>query len=309
MTSYAMLYGLMGLMLLIAIAMIVPTLLKTDDLKDSEGEEIYQGLLREALREEKSRLDEELNRGSLSKALHTELMQDLSRRAVEENRFATAGGDLLDSGAKPIKTPMAVITAGVIALVVGLTVGIYSLNGAPELMRLAQDQKVLEGTASMEAIETYLGDNPKDGRAWVLLARRKAEAGDFIAATDAYRRARQVNRKVAADPSVALEMGAALLSTESPAHFREAKDILVGALNADPENLQLVELTAIAAMQTSDWNLAVTHLRTILRNMSPDRPEYLRYESTLRELERRAAAESGESEKNAGASADAPKAK
>lgn len=309
MTSYAMLYGLMGLMLLIAIAMIVPTLLKTDDLKDSEGEEIYQGLLREALREEKSRLDEELNRGSLSKALHTELMQDLSRRAVEENRFATAGGDPLDSGAKPIKTPMAVITAGVVALVVGLTVGIYSLNGAPELMRLAQDQKVLEGTASMEAIETYLSDNPKDGRAWVLLARRKAEAGDFIAATDAYRRARQVNRKVAADPSVALEMGAALLSTESPAHFREAKDILVGALNADPENLQLVELTAIAAMQTSDWNLAVTHLRTILRNMSPDRPEYLRYESTLRELERRAAAESGESEKNAEASADAPKAK
>lgn len=287
MTSYAMLYGLMGLMLLIAIAMIVPTLLKTDDLKDHEAETIYRGLLKEALREEKLRLDEELSRGSLSTALHAELMDDLARRAVEENRRASAGGDPLATE----RTPMAAITAGVVALLVGLSVGIYSLNGAPELMRLSQDQKVLEGTASTEAIETYLGDNPKDGRAWVLLARRKAEGGDFVAASDAYRRARQVNAKVAGDPSVSLEFGAALLSTESPAHFREAKDVLSAALAQDPENLQLVELTAIAAMQTSDWDLALTNLRVILRHMSPDRPEYVRYEATVRELERRAAAD------------------
>lgn len=291
MTSYAMLYGLMGLMLLIAIAMIVPTLLKTDDLKDHEAETIYRGLLKEALREEKLRLDEELSRGSLSTALHAELMDDLARRAVEENRRASAGGDPLATEKKPMRTPMAAITAGVVALLVGLSVGIYSLNGAPELMRLSQDQKVLEGTASTEAIETYLGDNPKDGRAWVLLARRKAEGGDFLAASDAYRRARQVNAKVAGDPSVSLEFGAALLSTESPAHFREAKDVLSAALAQDPENLQLVELTAIAAMQTSDWDLALTNLRVILRHMSPDRPEYVRYEATVRELERRAAAD------------------
>lgn len=291
MTSYAMLYGLMGLMLLIAIAMIVPTLLKTDDLKDHEAETIYRGLLKEALREEKSRLDEELSRGSLSTALHAELMDDLARRAVEENRRASAGGDPLATEKKPMRTPMAAITAGVVALLVGLSVGIYSLNGAPELMRLSQDQKVLEGTASTEAIETYLGDNPKDGRAWVLLARRKAEGADFVAASDAYRRARQVNAKVAGDPSVSLEFGAALLSTESPAHFREAKDVLSAALAQDPENLQLVELTAIAAMQTSDWDLALANLRVILRHMSPDRPEYVRYEATVRELEHRAAAE------------------
>ncbi len=291
MTSYAMLYGLMGLMLLIAIAMIVPTLLKTDDLKDHEAETIYRGLLKEALREEKLRLDEELSRGSLSTALHAELMDDLARRAVEENRRASAGGDPLATENKPMRTPMAAITAGVVALLVGLSVGIYSLNGAPEPMRLSQDQKVLEGTASTEAIETYLGDNPKDGRAGVLLARRKAEGGDFVAASDAYRRARQVNAKVAGDPSVSLEFGAALLSTESPAHFREAKDVLSAALAQDPENLQLVELTAIAAMQTSDWDLALTNLRVILRHMSPDRPEYVRYEATVRELERRAAAD------------------
>ena len=291
MTSYAMLYGLMGLMLLIAIAMIVPTLLKTDDLKDHEAETIYRGLLKEALREEKLRLDEELGRGSLSTALHAELMDDLARRAVEENRRASAGGDPLATEKKPMRTPMAAITAGVVALLVGLSVGIYSLNGAPELMRLSQDQKVLEGTASTEAIETYLGDNPKDGRAWVLWARRKAEGGDFVAASDAYRRARQVNAKVAGDPSVSLEFGAALLSTESPAHFREAKDVLSAALAQDPENLQLVELTAIAAMQTSDWDLALTNLRVILRHMSPDRPEYVRYEATVRELERRVAAD------------------
>lgn len=295
MSSYVFLYGLMGLMLLVALIMVVPTLLRTAEPSDGQAEKIYRGLLQEALRGEKQRLDEELARGSMSEALHAELIDELKRRALEEERFAAAGGDPLATPKTPLKTPMAVIAAGVIALLVGLSVGIYAIQGAPELMRLSQDQAVLEGTASLEAIETYLEDNPKDGRAWVLLARRHAEAGDFIRSTDAYRRARAVNRKIASDPSVSLEMGAALLSTGSTERFREAKSVLVEALAADPDNLQLVELTAIAAMQTEDWPLALEHLKTILRNTSPDRPEYIRYETVVRELERRSAAHDGKS--------------
>lgn len=288
-SSYVLFYGLMGLMLLVALLMVVPTLLRPKDSADGEADAIYQGFLKDALTEEKRRLDEELERGSLSPELYAELRDELAHRAVEEHGRAASGGDPLSEAAKPLKTSNAVVAAGVAALLISLSVGCYAFLGAPELMRLAEDQTVLEGTATAQALETYLADNPKDGRAWVLLARRKAEAGDFIASADAYRKARMTDRRVAADPVISTEFGAALLSTNVPALFEEAKGVLTEALEREPDNMQLVELTAIAAMQTADWPLAARHLRTLLRTMTPDRPEYLRYEEALRELDRRAA--------------------
>ena len=91
------------------------------------------------------------------------------------------------------------LAVGVTSMMVLLSALCYGFLGAPEVMRLTEDQKVLQGTASAEAIETYLGDNEKDGRAWVLLAHRRIEGATSRGAAAAYREAFRVEKKIAAE--------------------------------------------------------------------------------------------------------------
>ena len=287
------LFALMGLMLVVAALFLVPTTSKSfDKEKTGSDEAAHRRALLEALREQKHRLDEDRASGRITEALYEELLTDLERRMLEEHegRPSETAEEAAETGtAKPLRMTPATLTVIVVAILVGIPTGLYTIMGAPEMMRLAEDQKVLEGTATPEAIETYLRDNSRDGRAWVLLARKRVEAGDYAGAATAYREARKAQTKVRNDPEVMLEFGAALLTAGEPRLLPEAKSVLQEALSTQPDNMKAVELLAIAAFQTQDWKLAAEQVRTVLGTLEPDSPRYVQYAETLRLLERREA--------------------
>ncbi len=287
------LFALMGLMLVVAALFLVPTTSKSFDKEKTGSDEAdHRRELLEALREQKHRLDEDRASGRITEALYEELLTDLERRMLEEHegRPSETAEEAAETGtAKPLRMTPATLTVIVVAILVGIPTGLYTIMGAPEMMRLAEDQKVLEGTATPEAIETYLRDNSRDGRAWVLLARKRVEAGDYAGAATAYREARKAQTKVRNDPEVMLEFGAALLTAGEPRLLPEAKSVLQEALSTQPDNMKAVELLAIAAFQTQDWKLAAEQVRTVLGTLEPDSPRYVQYAETLRLLERREA--------------------
>lgn len=287
------LFALMGLMLVVAALFLVPTTSKSfDEAKTKSDEDDHRRELLEALRDQKRRLDEDRASGRITEALYKELLTDLERRMLEEHegRPSETAEEAPETGtAKPLRMSPATLTVIVVAILVGIPTGLYTIMGAPEMMRLAEDQKVLEGTATPEAIETYLRDNSRDGRAWVLLARKRVEAGDYAGAATAYREARKAQTKVRNDPEVMLEFGAALLTAGEPRLLPEAKSVLQEALSTQPDNMKAVELLAIAAFQTQDWKLAAEQVRTVLGTLEPDSPRYVQYAETLRLLERREA--------------------
>lgn len=287
------LFALMGLMLVVAALFLVPTTSKSfDEGKTGSEEADHRRELLDALRDQKRRLDEDRASGRITEALYEELLSDLERRMLEEHEgrpSETAEEVAYTGGTKPLSVTPATLTVIVVAILVGIPTGLYAIMGAPEMMRLSQDQKVLEGTAAPEAIETYLRDNGRDGRAWVLLARKRVEAGDYAGAATAYREARKAQTKVRNDPEVMLEFGAALLTSGDARLLPEAKSVLQEALRAQPDNMKAVELLAIAAFQTQDWGLAAEQIRTVLATLEPDSPRYVQYAETLRLLERRAA--------------------
>ena len=287
------LFALMGLMLVVAALFLVPTTSKSFDKEKTGSDEAdHRRELLEALREQKHRLDEDGASGRITEALYEELLTDLERRMLEEHegRPSETAEEAAETGtAKPLRMTPATLTVIVVAILVGIPTGLYTIMGAPEMMRLAEDQKVLEGTATPEAIETYLRDNSRDGRAWVLLARKRVEAGDYAGAATAYREARKAQTKVRNDPEVMLEFGAALLTAGEPRLLPEAKSVLQEALSTQPDNMKAVELLAIAAFQTQDWKLAAEQVRTVLGTLEPDSPRYVQYAETLRLLERREA--------------------
>ena len=287
------LFALMGVTLVVAALFLVPTTSKSFDKEKTGSDEAdHRRELLEALREQKHRLDEDRASGRITEALYEELLTDLERRMLEEHegRPSETAEEAAETGtAKPLRMTPATLTVIVVAILVGIPTGLYTIMGAPEMMRLAEDQKVLEGTATPEAIETYLRDNSRDGRAWVLLARKRVEAGDYAGAATAYREARKAQTKVRNDPEVMLEFGAALLTAGEPRLLPEAKSVLQEALSTQPDNMKAVELLAIAAFQTQDWKLAAEQVRTVLGTLEPDSPRYVQYAETLRLLERREA--------------------
>lgn len=282
MTDTVLLYVVFGVMLVAAIAAILPTFLRARPNDAHEDE--HAAFLRNSLREEAERLEAEFAQGLHTEEAYRSLREDLERRAVEEMKETEA----TKSRVAPVSLRNAVI--GVVALMVCVPVMCYQLLGAPEVMLLVKDQQVFQGEArDVEQIREYLKVNEKDARAWVLLARRSVEQEDYRTALDAYRKGRSLNEKVAADPEVMLELTATILTLNERSAFPEAKELVRKALGVDPESPRTLEMAAIVMLTAEDWKGAVPYLESMLAKSSPDTPQYLRLAELLRETKEKAA--------------------
>lgn len=238
--------------------------------------------LLEALRAERREIEEALRSGGIGSAEAQALLADLRRRALEETRAA---------GPEPEGGSARAWILVVLAVVLGGSAAVYALVGSPELIELSEAQKVLEGRAPAEAVARYLERHPKDARAWVLLAHRRVEADDFSGAVEAYRRAIAASPKVAEDPDVLFEYGAAALTANEEGAFEDAKKRVLRGLALRPESGKGLEISAMLALATRDWKLARRQLAAIVRLTPPDTPQRRRFEAALRELDARIAAE------------------
>lgn len=282
MTDTVLLYVVFGVMLVAAIAAILPTFLRARPNDAHEDE--HAAFLRNSLREEAERLEAEFAQGLHTVEAYRSLREDLERRAVEEMKETEA----TKSRVVPVSLRNAVI--GVVALMVCVPVMCYQLLGAPEVMLLVKDQQVFQGEArDVDQIREYLKVNEKDARAWVLLARRSVEKEDYRTALDAYRKGRSLNEKVAADPEVMLELTATILTLNERSAFPEAKELVRKALGVDPESPRTLEMAAIVMLTAEDWKGAVPYLESMLAKSSPDTPQYLRLAELLRETKEKAA--------------------
>ena len=176
--------------------------------------------------------------------------------------------------------------------VTAVSVGLYAVNGAPELIGLEKAQAVYDGRADTPSIERYLESSPKDGRAWVCRsACCHVDEENFPKAAEAYRRGRAANAKVKADPAVMLELAATLLTIGGPDSMREAQPLAQGAVDGRPGDMKAVEILAVAASANEDWRTAAESLSLLMSTMNPDTPEYVQYEMTLKRLRELAASQ------------------
>ena len=283
------LYAVCAVMLVIALAALLPTIFRAKEAEtEAASAERAEKLVSEALRAEKAQLDHDFAEGRLDRAHYEAMLSDLRRRILEEQKPALSEEE---KGAErvPLKITRGALAALVIALVTFVSVGSYWFLGAPEMLELAEAQKVLQGTASAESIETYLEKAPKDGRAWVLLAHKKIDEGDFRTASRAYKAARDASEKIARDPDVMLEYGAAVLTAKETALYADAYKALREALVLKAGDPRAEPLALMGAVASEDWSGAAALVRSMIQKMPPDSADYMQAEQTLRMLEARAA--------------------
>ena len=123
----------------------------------------------------------------------------------------------------------------------------------------------------------------------MLLAHRRIDAGDFTGAAQAYRNGRASSDKVASDPDVSLEYGAAVFSARLEDMYADANAALAAALAARPGDAKAERLALMGAVAVGEWTRARDILRAMLSRMAPDSADYVDAEQTLRMLEARVA--------------------
>lgn len=292
MSDEILLYLILLLMLVLAVGALVPSLLRVgrEEASVEREDKAYGSAVTEALRRQRAQLDEDLKSGAVSAEQYEILADDLRRRALEEHD-AVFHDPNDGAGRRAGSFSGPVVTAAVVAGVTAVSVGLYAVNGAPELIGLEKAQAVYDGRADTPSIERYLESSPKDGRAWVLLARRHVDEENFPKAAEAYRRGRVANAKVKADPAVMLELAATLLTIGGPDSMREAQPLAQGAVEGRPGDMKAVEILTVAASANEDWRTAAESLSLLMSTMNPDTPEYVQYEMTLKRLRELAASQ------------------
>lgn len=284
------LYAIELLMLAAAVGVLLPTFLnkrlwaaERGRAADSSAEEARLSLS-EALQAEKRRLEAERDRAAITEAEYADLLEDLKRRTLEEFQAADKSAA---AGAKPRRFPCrrAPMAVGVVLMIALLSTTLYGAIGSPEFAELSGEER--GAPASTQQMAYYLERHPDNGRAWVLLAGRYAEASQFEEAAQSYRKGMDAEPKIAGDPDVLMAYGAAVLTAGDAAQYESAKKALLRAQELRPDDERATELVGMIAFASGDWRLAKRTLLEIMRTLPPDQPAYVRLEETLRELDMR----------------------
>jgi len=170
--------------------------------------------------------------------------------------------------------------------IVGLAIAAAILVvGVPEAE--APDAGALPVTR--EALKTHVARAPRDGRAWVLLARAELEVDRFREAADAYERGLATSRKAALDPGVWCEYADALGMAQGGRLEGRPRELIERALALNAAHPKALEMAGSAAYERGDFAAAARYWKQLLPQLAEGTPAHDELASAVARAERRAA--------------------
>jgi len=151
--------------------------------------------------------------------------------------------------------------------------GVYALFGDPAAVSVAPVAAPATGSVEIPVPGTradlvrHLAGHPRDGRAWVLLARMDLSADRYEPAADAYRRALEASPKVAADPGIWCEYADALGMAQGGSLAGRPRELVQRALALAPAHPKALEMAGSAAFEQREYGAAVRHWRMLLAQL------------------------------------------
>jgi cytochrome c-type biogenesis protein CcmH/NrfG len=118
-----------------------------------------------------------------------------------------------------------------------------------------------------DTLTAQVARDPRDGRAWVLLARTEFEADRFGEAAAAYAKAVAASPKVARDAGVWCEYADALGMAQGGSLAGAPRDLIVRALAINPAHPKALEMAGSAAYEARDYASAGRYWRELLLQM------------------------------------------
>ncbi len=130
--------------------------------------------------------------------------------------------------------------------------------------------------------------NPRDGRAWMLLAFSELRAERFEPAAAAIEQAVKVSRRIAADPAVWCEWADALGMTQGGSLAGRPTELIDKALALSATHPKALEMAGSAAYERRDFRAAVSYWEKLLPQLQSGSQPHAELSSAIERARRRA---------------------
>lgn len=274
-------------LLLVSLAVLLPSLLKESDAAPAHSSEdalrsLYRAQLQELVREREA--------GNLSDADFAQAEEELQRRLLAE----------LDQRAQPRvwanKPWLPRVSALLLAVVVPVAAFVlYVQVGDPQAAaRLAQSEDLGHGAgqvnvdAMVQGLAQRLQNEPDDLPGWVMLARSYEIMERYDDAVQAYQKALQVAVAQAVEPQEQARLWADMadaLGSANHGSLATAMDAINQALKLNPQQPKALALAGAAAVQIGEYAQAREHWQALLALLEPGSDVALRVQDDLMQLD------------------------
>jgi cytochrome c-type biogenesis protein CcmH len=207
--------------------------------------------------------------GELSSAAHRQCTEEIWHEVLDE--VAGAPSAPATAGRSP-----ALFLALTLPL---LAVSLYWACGNPgalagraesDLRMLAEDFGRVDVPNMIERLEAHVERTPRDGRAWVVLARLHMETDRFFEAAQAYERALGAAPAIGRDPQIWCEWADALGMTQGGVLAGRPLELIGRALALDPHHPRALEMAGSAAYDAGQYAIALSYWEQLYDRLAAD---------------------------------------
>lgn len=260
-----------GLLILIALAFILPPLLQHPDAtpvaSNKERREANIAIYRDQL----SELETDLQNGIVAKEQYQQDRDEIERRLLDDVKLSELDPKTTaDFRKRNVVYALAIglpLAAVLFYLKVGEMKALSPAATAPvtsEMSESPRSQEQIE--ANVSALVERLKANPADAEGWVMLAHSYSTMDRFGEAAGAYARATELQPNNA-------DLWAEYAFVSAMANNRNLEgqpmELVNKALKIDPENLKALQLAGNDAFQHKDYKKAVDYWSRVLKKVPP----------------------------------------
>lgn len=143
-----------------------------------------------------------------------------------------------------------------------------------------------ETGALVRRLSAHLGKQPRDARAWAILARLQFQLDHFAEAARAYDKALALPSRVANDPSVWCEYADALGMTQEGRLTGRPRELIGRALALNPNHPRALEMAGSAEYAQGDYASALRYWHPLLAALQPGSQAYGELATAIARAER-----------------------
>ena len=266
-----------ALLLLIALAFVLPPALERSKESDRESENDERKQANIAVyRDQLSELEADLKNGLVSEEQYAQDRQEIERRLLQDTATTRSKDKPIAATANARGTAYALgLGLPLVAIIFYLNVGNPKSIGndrvaspAPNVTAAAPPQRSQEQIeANVAALAKRLQSNPADAQGWVMLARSYNSMEKYGEAAGAYAKATELNPN---DADLLAEYAFASAMAGGKSLQGKPMELIDRALKVDPENAKALQLAGSAAFEAKDYKKAIDYWERVLKRVPAD---------------------------------------
>lgn len=143
-----------------------------------------------------------------------------------------------------------------------------------------------DATALAQRLSAHVEKQPRDARAWAILARLQFEMDHFAEAAQAYERALTLPTKVANDPALWCEYADALALLQDGRLAGRPRELVARALALNPNHPKALEMAGGAEYEQGEYAAALRYWRALLAAQDPGSRAHAELSAAIARAER-----------------------